>query len=41
VQILVAVANTQTGTLRSEVDQGSMRTAIVHGLAGPKNQVTY
>ena len=38
-QILVVVAITQMRTLRAEVGKGSMRTAIGHGLAGPKAQV--
>ena len=36
VQILVVVASTQVRTLRTEVEKGSMRTAIGHGLVGPK-----
>ena len=36
VQILVVVASTQVRTLRTEVEEGSMRTAIGHGLVGPK-----
>ena len=36
VQILVVVASTQVRTLRTEVGKGSMRTAIGHGLVGPK-----
>ena len=35
-QILVVVASTQVRTLRTEVEKGSMRTAIGHGLVGPK-----
>lgn len=31
VQILVAVANIQVRTLKADVEQGSMRTAIGHG----------
>ena len=36
VQILVVVANIQMGTLKTEVEKGSMRTAIGHGLLDPK-----
>jgi len=36
VQILVVVASIQMRTLKTEVEKGSMRTAIVHGLVGPK-----
>ena len=36
VQILVVVANIQMRTLKTEVEKGSMRTAIGHGLLGPK-----
>jgi hypothetical protein len=36
VQILVVVANIQMRTLKTEVEKGSMRTAIGHGLIGPK-----
>ena len=36
VQILVVVANIQMRTLKAEVEKGSMRTAIVHGLLDPK-----
>ena len=36
VQILVVVANIQMGTLKAEVGKGSVRTAIGHGLLGPK-----
>jgi hypothetical protein len=36
VQILVVVANIQMRTLKAEVEKGSMRTAIGHGLFGPK-----
>ena len=39
VQILVVVANIQMRTLKTEVEKGSMRTAIVHGLLDPKTQV--
>ena len=35
-QILVVVANIQMRTLKTEVEKGSMRTAIGHGLIGPK-----
>ena len=37
-QILVVVASIQVRTLKTEVEQGSMRTAIGHGLVGPKVQ---
>jgi hypothetical protein len=36
VQILVVVATIQMRTLKTEVEKGSMWTAIGHGLAGPK-----
>ena len=36
VQILVAVANIQMRTLKTEVEKGSMETAIGHGLVDPK-----
>jgi hypothetical protein len=36
VQILVVVANIQMRTLKAEVEKGSMRTAVGHGLVGPK-----
>ena len=36
VQILVVVAITQMGTLRTEVGKGSMSTVLVHGLVVPK-----
>ena len=36
VQILVAVANIQVRTLKTEVEKGSMVTAVGHGLADPK-----
>jgi hypothetical protein len=39
VQILVVVANIQMRTLKTEVEKGSMRTALGHGLVGPKGQV--
>ena len=35
-QILVVVANIQMRTLKTDVGKGSMRTAIGHGLIGPK-----
>ena len=38
VQILVVVANTQVGTLRTEVGKGSVRTAVGHGLFDPKEK---
>jgi hypothetical protein len=36
VQILVVVAIIQMRTLKAEVEKGSMRTVIGHGLLGPK-----
>jgi len=36
VQILVVVASIQMRTLKTEVGEGSVRTAIGHGLAGPE-----
>jgi hypothetical protein len=36
VQILVVVATIQMRTLKTEVEKGSMRTAIGHGLVGSK-----
>lgn len=36
VQILVVVAITKMRTFRAEVEKGSMRTAIGHGLLDPK-----
>ena len=36
VQILVVVANIQVRTLKTEVEKGSMRTLIGHGLVDPK-----
>ena len=38
VQILVVVANIQMRTLKAEVEKGSMRTAIGHGLLDPKGR---
>jgi len=38
VQILVGVASIQMGCVRTEVERGSMRTVIEHGLAGPETQ---
>ena len=38
VQILVAVANTQTGSLRTEVGKGSAATALGRGLVVPKQK---
>ena len=35
-EILVVVANIQMRTLKTEVEKGSMRTAIGHGLVDPK-----
>lgn len=37
-QILVAVANTQTGSLRTEVGKGSAATALARGLVVPKQK---
>jgi hypothetical protein len=37
VQILVVVATNQMRLLKTEVEKGSMTTAIGHGLVGPKN----
>ena len=39
-QILVVVANIQMRTLKTEVEKGSMRTAIVHGLLDPGHRLT-
>ena len=36
VQILVVVASIQMRTLKTEEEKGSVRTALVHGLADPK-----
>jgi len=36
VQILVVVAIIQVRTLKTEVGKGSVTTAFVHGLVGPK-----
>jgi len=33
---LVVVANIQTRTLKTEVEKGSMWTAVEHGSVGPK-----
>ena len=38
VQILVVVANILLETLKAEVEQGSMRTAVGHGLFDPERQ---
>ena len=38
-QILVVVANIQVRNLSTEVDNGFVRTVIVHELVGPKVQV--
>ena len=38
-QILVVVASIQMRSLKTEVENGSMSTAIVHGLAGSKKVV--
>uniref|UniRef100_F0X5S6 Uncharacterized protein n=1 Tax=Cryptosporidium parvum TaxID=5807 RepID=F0X5S6_CRYPV len=36
VRILVVVAIIQMRTLKTDVEQGSMRTVFGHGLVGPK-----
>ena len=36
VQILVVVANIQVRALKTEVEKGSMVTAVGHGLVDPK-----
>ena len=36
VQILVLVANIHMRTMKTEVEKGSMSTAVGHGLVGPK-----
>lgn len=41
VQILVVVAIIQMRTLKTEVEKGSMWTAIGHGLAGPKGKIHF
>ena len=38
VQILVVVAIIQIQSLKTEVEKGSMSTALVHGLVDPKEQ---
>ena len=38
VQILVVVANIQTGTLKAEVEKGSTGTALERGSVGPKRR---
>ena len=40
-QILVVVANIQIRTLKTEVEKGSMLTAVVYGLIGPKRNCNY
>ena len=35
-QILVVVANIQVRTLKTEVEKGSMKTVVGHGLVDPK-----
>ena len=37
-QILVVVANIQVRSLKTEVEKGSMGTAVGHGLVDPKDQ---
>jgi len=39
VQILVVVASIKKRSLKTEVGNGSMTTAVGHGLAGPKEKV--
>ena len=39
VRILVVVAIIQMRTLKTDVEQGSMRTVFGHGLVGPKWEV--
>ena len=41
VQILVLVANIHMRTMKTEVEKGSMSTAVGHGLAGPKTNCNY
>ena len=41
VQILVLVANIHPIKMNTEVEQGSMSTAVGHGLAGPKTNCNY
>jgi hypothetical protein len=41
VQILVVVAIIQMRSLKTEVEKGSMLTAIGHGLAGPKRKINF
>ena len=41
VQILVLVANIHPRNVNAEVEQGSMSTAVEHGLAGPKTNCNY
>ena len=36
VQILVLVANIHTGTMKTEVEKGSVLTVVGHGLVAPK-----
>ena len=38
VQILVVVANIQTGTLKAEVEKGSTGTSLERGSVGPKRR---
>ena len=38
VQILVVVASIQARSLKTEAEQGSVSTAVVHGLVGPKDK---
>lgn len=37
-QILVVVANIHEKAMKAEVEKGSVRTVIGHGLVGPKSQ---
>ena len=41
VQILVLVANIHMRTMKTEVEKGSMSTAVGHGLVGPKTICNY
>jgi len=39
VQILVVVASIQMRSLKTEVEKGSIPTALVYGLVGPKGEL--
>ena len=41
VQILVLVANIHMRTMKTEVEKGSMLTALEYGLIGPKRNCNY